>query len=194
MTRTTNGVLALAVAGVAFLAVACGKGAAEQALAAAGTALEQATPDIQKYLPGELKALTDGMASTKAAFEKGDYSAALTSAQGLLPKIQAAVAAAGKKKDELMAAFNSLKGSLPATVQSLTGRLGQLASAKSLPKGLDQATVEAAQANLGTVTQSWTDALAKFESGDIVTAVTQANDVKTKVEELAKVFLPAATK
>lgn len=191
MTRTATRVLALAVACTAVVSFACGKGAAEQALGAASKALEEATPDVQKYVPSELKALTEGMARSKAAFDRGEYKRALASAQALLPKIQAAVEAAQKQKDELVAAFDSLKSSLPTQVQSLTGRLARLASAKSLPPGLDQATVETAQANLGTVTRSWTDALAKFDQGDIVTAVNQARDVKTQVDELAKVFLPA---
>ena len=52
--------------------------------------------------------------------------------------------------------------------------------------------METAQANLETVSQSWTDAMAKFDAGDIVSAMTQATDVKIKVEEMAKAFLPAA--
>lgn len=190
MSRNPAQTLVLAL-GLVALAAACGKGAAEQALSAANSALDQAKPEIEKYVPGELKALSSEMSKAKAAFDKGDYKGALAAGQGVAAQVQAALQAAQKKKDELVAAFGELQSTLPALVESLKKRLATLARAQTLPAGLDQATVETAQANLETVSQAWTDAMAKFEAGDIVTAMTQANDVKLKVEEMAKAFLPA---
>ena len=193
MIRTPSRVLA-ALCVAALFSAACGKGAAEQAIAAASAAFEQAKPDVEKYVPGEFKQISDGLARTKTAFDKSDYKGALASAQALLPKIQAALEAAKKKKDELMASFSQLKANLPAMVDALKRRLTELAASNKLPADLDKETVEAAQANLGTVTTSWTEALSKFDSGDVTAAVTQANDVKNKVEEMATVFLPAPAK
>ena len=136
---------------------------------AANAALDQAKPEIEKYVPGELKALTSEMSKAKAAFDKGDYKRALAAGQAVVPKVQAALEAARKKKDELVAAFDQLKDTLPALVDALKARLWRkLARAQTLPAGLDQATVETAQANLETVSKSWTEAMAKFDSGDIV--------------------------
>jgi HAMP domain-containing protein len=191
MSRIPTRGLVLAL-GLLALATACGKGAAEQALSAASSALDQARPEIEKYVPGELTAITSAMSKARAAFDKGDYKGALAAGQGVVGKVQAALEAAKKRKDELVAAFGQLRSTLPAMVDALKGRLGALASAKTLPAGLDKETVETAQANLETVGRSWSDAMSKFDSGDIVTAMTQANDVKTKVEEMAKAFLPAA--
>ena len=185
---------ALGVVGVALFAVACGKGAAEQALAAASAAYEQAKPEIEKYVPGDLKEITDGLRAAKTSFERGEYKRTLASAQALLPKVEAAAAAASQKKDELLATFAELKTSLPARVDSLKRRLTQLAAAQKLPSDLDQETVRTAQDNLGSLGAAWTDALARFDSGDVVGAVTKATDVKAKVEEMAKVFLPASRK
>jgi hypothetical protein len=179
----------------ALFLVACGKGPAEQAIKAADAALQAARPEIEKYVPSEFAQLTQGLAAAKAQFDKGDYKGALASAQDLVPKIQAAVEAAKKKKEELIAAFTQLKASLPGMVQGLTSQLAALAAAKKLPAGVDKATVEAAQSNLGGVTKTWTDALASFEKGDVIQAVDQANKVKAAVEELAKAFpAPAAKK
>ncbi len=186
-------VLGVVCAAVLF-AGACGKGAAEQAIAAASAAFEQAKPEVEKYVPGDFKQISDGLARTRAAFDKGDYKGALASAQALLPKIQVALEAAKKRKDELVASFDQRKASLPGLVDSLKRRLTQLAAAKTLPADLDKETVETAQANLGTVTTAWTEALSKFDSGEVIAAVTAANDVKTKVEEMAQVFLPAHAK
>ena len=179
---------ALGVVGVALFAVACGKGAAEQALAAASAAVEQARPEVEKVAPAELKQISDSLAGAKASFDKGDYKRALASAQALIPKVQATVEGARKKKDELVASFGERKASLPAMVDSLKRRLAQLAAARELPAGLDQETVATAQANLGSVAAAWTDALSRFDAGDLIAAVTEANDVKAKVEEMANAF------
>jgi len=178
--------------GVAALAAGCGKGAAEQALASASSALDQARPEIERYVPDDLKAISGDMSKAEAAFDRGDYKGALAAGQSLLPRVHAALEAANRKKDELVAAFTQLRSSLPARMDALKERLGQLARAQTLPDGLDQSTVATAQENLETVGKAWTQALSKFDSGDIVTAVTQASDVKTKVEEMAKAFLPAS--
>jgi len=183
-----------ALLAAALFVVACGKGPAEQALKAANTALEAARPEVEKYVPSEFQQLTDSAAAAKAQLDKGDYRAALESAQALLPRIQAAVEAAKKKKDELIATFGALKGSLPGMVEALGARLTSLAAMKKLPAGLDKAGVAAAQANLGGVTRSWAEALASFDKGDVVQAVDQANKVKGTVEEMAKAFLPAKEK
>jgi hypothetical protein len=116
----------------------------------------------------------------------------LKSAQDLLPRIQAAVAAAKAKKDELMASFNQMKDSLPGMVEGLTARVTELAAMKKLPKGIDKAAVTAAQAELGDVTKGWGDALATFGRGDVVQAVEAATKVKTKVEEMTRALAPPA--
>jgi ABC-type transporter Mla subunit MlaD len=180
------------VLGVALFAVACGKGSAEQALVAASAAVEQARPEIEQYVPAELKEITDGLRAAKTSFERGDYKRTLASAQALVPKVQAAADAASQKKDELVTTFADLKASVPGRVDSLKRRLTQLAAATKLPSDLDQETVQTAQANLGSLSAVWTDAIARFDSGDVVGAVTKATDVKAKVEEMAKVFLPAS--
>ena len=185
---------ALGVVGAALFAVACGKGVAEQALAAASAAVEQAKPEVEKYVPGELKQLSDDLRAAKASFDKGDYKRTLTLAEALLPKVQAAVQAATEKKSELVASFDERKAHLPAMIDSLKRRLAELAAAQKLPADLDQETVATAQANLGSVAAAWTDALAKFDSGDVIAAVTKANDVKEKVEEMAKVIPPGPRK
>jgi hypothetical protein len=93
-----------------------------------------------------------------------------------------------------VASFQQLDATLPAMVGSLKKRLAQLAEAPTLPAELDKETVEAAQANLESVSKAWTEALSRFNSGDVVAAVAQANDVKAKVEEMASVFEPAKAK
>lgn len=187
-----NLVRGLAVVAVCALAAACSKAPAEQALKAADAALEAARPEVEKYVPAEFGQLTSAASAAKAQFEKGDYAEALKSAQDLMPKIQAAVAAAKAKKDELVASFNQMKDSLPGMVQGLTARVTELAAMKKLPKGIEKSAVTAAQADLGDVTKGWSDALASFGKGDVIQAVDAATKIKAKVEEMSKSLAPPA--
>lgn len=174
-------------------AVACGKAPAEQALKAADAALEAARPEVEKYVPAEWKSLSEAAAAAKTQFEQGHYKEALEGAQGLMPKVQAAIAAAEAKKKALVATFESLKASLPSTLDALGKQLAAYAAMKKLPAGIDKAAVAAAQTELPNVTQAWTDAAAAFDGGDIMKAVDSGLSVKTKLDELAKTFMPTAT-
>jgi hypothetical protein len=60
-----------------------------------------------------------------------------------------------------------------------------LAAAKSLPKGMTKDMLATAQADLGSVTESWTAASSAFQGGDIPKAVATAQGVKAKAEALA---------
>ena len=53
-----------------------------------------------------------------------------------------------------------------------------------LPKGVDQATADAAKVGLEQVKSDWTSALADFNMGKVTDAVTKANAIKAKADEL----------
>jgi len=175
------------------LASGCGKAPAEQALKAADAALAAARPEVERYIPVEWQALSGGAATAKAQFDQGNYKEALASAQGLLPKIQAAVTAAENKKKELMTAFEAMRGSLPGTLDALSKQLTAYTAMKRLPAGMDKAAVAAAQAELPAVAQTWASASAAFDADDVIKAVDEAIQVRTKVEAWSKIFLPTAT-
>ena len=136
MRHLTKGIAALAVASLALFAVGCNKGPAADALDAADQALAAATPEIERYVPEELGSLTSAAQAARSEFEKGNYTEALKAAQALPAKIQAALAAATAKKDQLVAAWNDMSGSLAGLVQAITGKVTGLAAAKALPKGM----------------------------------------------------------
>jgi hypothetical protein len=178
---------------LSVLAAACGKAPAEQALKAADAALEAARPEVEKYVPAEWQALSGAAAAAKSQLEQGNYKEALVSAQGLVPKIQTAVTAAQDKKKGLMTGFEAMKGSLPGMLDVVSKQLAAYAAMKKLPAGIDKGAVAAAQAELPSLTQNWASALTAFDGGDMIKAVDTAFQVKAKVEELSKTFLPTAT-
>jgi len=177
---------------LAGLAAACGKGPAEEALKAATAAIEAARPQLETYVPAEFKQLSDGAAAAKAQFDKGDYKAALQAAQDLLPKTKAALAAAEQKKQELVTAFDHIKGSLPAMVDALTARANALAAMRRLPNGVDKAALQNAQAALGTLANGWAEATASFDKGEVIQAVNKATQLQSQVLDLTQALTPAA--
>jgi len=185
MRHLTKGIATLAVVSLALFAGACNKGPAEAALNAADQALAAAKPEIEKYVPEELGSLTAAAQAARSELEKGNYTEALKAAQDLPAKIEAALAAAAAKKDQMVAAWNEVSGSLPGAVQAITDKLTGLAAAKALPKGMTRDMLAAAQTDLGSVTQAWSEATAAFQGGDIPRALETAEGVKAKADALA---------
>ena len=191
MARHTRRPLAPLVAALVLLAAACGRGPAEEALKAAEASLDAARPAVEKYIPAEMKALTDAASAARAQLKRGNYKAALAAAASLEAKAKVASEAARKKKDELQASFAALEKTLPGEVQALRKRLAALARGDASSADMDQETVETARANLDRLAKSWDEARQKLGRDEVVQAVEQAEKVKTQLEEMARAFLPA---
>ena len=185
MRHLTKGLAALAVASLALSAVACNKGPAQEALAEADRALAAARPDLEKYLPDELAEFTAAVQAARSQFEEGRYTDALKAVQDLPLEIQVAVGAAKVMKNELAARWKEMSATVPGLVQAIDAKVAELAAAKRLPKGMDDARFAAARTDIESVTQAWSEATAAFQGGDIPRAVRTAQDVKAKAEALA---------
>ena len=164
------------------LAVGCGKAPAEAALKAADEAIEAVRPDAEKYVADEFKGLADAAAEAKAAFDKGDYKAAMTAAQELPAKAQAVGAAAAAKKEAMTQAWSAMAAGLPGMVDAIKAKVTELAAMKRLPKGMDKAKLDEAKAGLDSLTQSWGEADTAAKAGDVTGAMAKGNEVQTKVE------------
>lgn len=184
MRHLTRVIAALAAASLAF-AAGCNKGPAEAALKAADQALAAAGAEVERYVPEEFASLSGALAAAKAELEKGNYTEALKAAQALPARIDAAAAAASRKKEELTGAWTGLSTSLPPAVQAITDKMAALAASASLPKGMTKDLVVNYQRDLDTIRQAWNDAGTAFRGGDIPRAVRTAQDVKAKAEALA---------
>jgi predicted small lipoprotein YifL len=184
--------LALAAA-IAALTTACSqKGPAEEALKAADAAVTAAKGSVEKFVPDQWKALNDSLKDAKDKFGKGDYPAALTAAQAIAPKAQDAIKAAAAKKEEFTKTWTDLSGSVPNALKATEDKVGALAAMKKLPKGIDKAKVEAAQANLADTKKTWDEATAAAKAGDVTTAVAKAKPLKEKAADIDKSLEPAA--
>jgi prophage DNA circulation protein len=176
-------VLPLAVAG-------CGKGPAEAALKAADEAIAKVQPEAEKFVPDQFKALQDAAATAKAAFDKGDYSAALTAAKDLPGKANEVMAAAAARKEEMVGQWNALAESMPAVVKGLEDKVAAIEAMKKLPKGFTKDDLTAAWTQVRAVTAQWTQAINAFNAGLLDQALKAGNDAKVQAEELGKLLGP----
>ncbi len=177
-----------AAAAAALLFVACenpAKAPADAAIKAAEAAVDAAKAEAQKYVPDQLKAVQDAVAAAKAKFTSGEYPAALTAAQDAAKKAGELAAAAKAKKDELFAAWNAVSAQVNGQVKAINEKLAELAKAKKLPKGLDKETVQKAKDEVAAVAKDWTDAAAKYGSGQMQEALAAAKGLASRVGEIA---------
>jgi hypothetical protein len=171
---------------VALAACASQKEPADAAIKSAQSAFSAVSAEAQKYVPDQAKAVQDGLTAAQTAFTNGDYASALTQAQALPARITALGAAISAKKAELTTQWNTMSAGIPKLVEALSSRVDMLTKSKGLPKGITKETVTAAQSGVATAKQDWQAATSAASSGDLATAMRQANDVKTRVVGLMK--------
>jgi hypothetical protein len=176
--------LLIVVAAVVAVGCANQKAPAEAAIASAETAFAAVQAEADKYVPDQSKAITDAITSAKDAVTKGDYQAALTTAQGLPAKISELGTAIAAKKTALTATWTTLSSALPGVVQAIESRVGILSKSKKLPAGLDQAKFDSAKAGLASMTSAWGDATSAFGAGNLTDAIAKGESVKAKATEV----------
>ncbi|HEY2119523.1 MAG TPA: hypothetical protein VGH37_10095 [Candidatus Acidoferrum sp.] len=176
--------------GIALLVGGCGnaqRDATEAAVNAAQTAINAATNTAEKYVPEQTKAAQEALKAAKDYMAKGDYGAALKSAQDGAQKAKDALSAASAKKEEWANTWNSLNQSVPKTMNEIQAKMNAYVKSGKLPKGVDQTQMEAAKVQFEQLKQGWTDATAAYKNGNFVDAMSKATTFKdglAKVKEL----------
>lgn len=171
---------------------------AQKALAEVESTLSAAQADAAKYAPDQLRAVNDRLAELKAAFDKQDYKAVVAGAPALLGEARSLADAAAAKKTEFAEAlkgqWTSLSAALPQQVTEIETRLGVLEKARRLPDGISKDVLTNARAGLDQAKTLWGEATAAFGAGNLEEAVTKANGVKARADELVAVLgiAPAA--
>jgi hypothetical protein len=161
---------------------------AQKAISDIEAAVAAAGDDATKYVPDEVRAVNDQVATLKAQFDKKDYKGVIAAAPAVLAKAQALVASAAAKKTESMDALNaewgSLAASVPQAVAAIQSRVDILSKSKKLPAGMDKATLESTKTGLAEANTLWTHATAAQSSGDLEQSVGLARQTKEKADGL----------
>jgi hypothetical protein len=180
--------LALALAALAVAACANKMEPAQKAIADIEAAVAAAGEDATKYIPDQVQAVSDQVASLKGMFDKKDYKGVLAAAPAILAQAQGLVAASAARKtevmDQLTGEWTGLAESVPQAVAAIQSRVDILSKAKKLPSGMDAATLDGVKSGLAEANEMWSQATAAQASGDLEQAVSLANQVRTRADEL----------
>jgi hypothetical protein len=180
--------LALVLAAVAIAGCANKMEPAQKAIADIEAAITAAGADATKYIPDQVQAVNDQLANLKAMFDKKDYKGVLAGAPAVLTAAQGLATEAAAKKTEMMDMYagewSNLASSVPQAVAAIQSRVDVLSKSKKLPAGMDKAALESVKTDLADANTMWTQATQAQAAGDLEQAVTLAQQVKTKADEL----------
>jgi hypothetical protein len=185
----------LLAAMMAALIVGCAsqKQPAEQAIAAADTALGAVRDQAQKYVPDQLQAVDAQIASAKDSFAKGDYKAVVAAGPAIMAAISSLKDAASAKAADAEAALSKAKDAwssvstdVPKMVEAIQSRVDMLSKSHHLPKNVSKDSLAAAKSGLDSMKSMWSDASAAASSGDYTGAMAKAQAVKDKATEIMK--------
>lgn len=180
--------IALVLAAFAIAGCANKMAPAQKAIADIEAAVAAAGEDATKYIPAEVQAVNDQVTNLKAMFDKKDYKGVLAAAPALLTQAQGLTSAAAAKKTEMMDAYagewSTLSSSVPEAVAAIQSRVDVLSKSKKLPAGMDAATLDSVKTSLAEANTMWSQATEAQAAGDLEQAVTLAQQVKTRTDEL----------
>jgi hypothetical protein len=164
---------------------------AEQAVAAAESALTNIRDMATHYAPDQLQTVDAQLAQAKDSLAKGDYKGVLAAMPALnsaisnlkdtaTAKQQEAEAASAKAKD----VWGPLSSDVPKMVDAISSRVDILSKSHHLPKGVTKDTLAAAKSGLDSMKSAWSDASTAATSGDYTTAVSKGQAVKDQASQI----------
>ncbi len=160
---------------------------AEQAVAAADSALVPIRDSALKYAPDQLKAIDAQLNSAHDALAKGDYKGVLAAMPALnsaisslkdtvTAKQQEAQAAADKARDD----WAAVSKDVPRMIDAIDSRVKTLSKSHHLPKGVTKQGLADAKSGVDSMKSEWSDASTAATSGDYTSAMTKAQEVKDR--------------
>jgi hypothetical protein len=168
------------------------RGRAEDAIAAADSAVAAVSAEAKRIAPEELTPLTDAIAAAQSAVTSGEFQAAIDGVAGIAARAEALGASLPEKKAALEKDWNALGTAMTANVAKAQGKLDQATRSKRYPTGLDANTVTRLQETMNSARTAWDEATATWGRGDLADAWWQGVVVRRQVTEvMLAVGLPA---
>jgi len=178
-----------ALSALLLLAGGCSqKDPAQEAIAAAESALAAVYEDAQKYVPERYAEVKSQLEAARAAFNDERYADAIAAVKDVPARAEELAKASLEGKQKLLAELNvewaRLSGSLPGIITGIETRLGELGRMRRLPKGMDKQLLEEANAAFGNAKGAWDEASAAFMAGNFEAAVAKARDAEAMAQDL----------
>lgn len=187
----------LSLLAAALVAAGCAgqKEPATKAVAEVEAALNTLRADATKYASDELRQADAAVAGLKDSLAKKDYKSVVASAPAVSGQVSALQQTVVTKKSEMDSAvaaatqqWQSLAAEVPKMVEAIQSRVDILSQSRKLPKNLTKEAFESAKGGLEAMKIAWAEATAMFGAGNAVDAVTKAQAVKEKGNEVMQVL------
>lgn len=175
------------VLGIALMTGACGdrqKDATEEAINAAQSAINSVRAEAEKYVPEQLHAAETTLQSARNSLEKGDYGAALAGARDAANKARDIAVAAAGTKEEWKKTWNDLNESMPKSMDQVKNRIDAYSHGARMPEGLDKDVLEEAKKQYAELKQSWENAKAAAQQGNLGDAIQKSTGLRDAVAKL----------
>jgi hypothetical protein len=178
-------IISLCCLSLGLLAAGCGMGKApaQAAITGAEQALNAVREEAVKFVPDQFAAVEKVMNDAKAAFDKGDYAAALNTAKDVPAKVKDLYTAIEAKKAELPAIWEGLAKDMPKLIAEVKAFVAKA-------KGADKAAMETAKADVKGLDATWAKAQEAFKAGNLIDAVSNATGIKEKIEQIKASLAP----
>ena len=185
--RSVRAIL-LAVTASVVLGACSQKDPAATAIDAAESALAAVHEQAQKYVPSQYAEVKVRLDEARKAFGEERYEDALAIAKELPARArelsEAAIAARDRLAAEIVVDWERLQAELPDLVAGLESRVAELSSARRLPEGVGQETLEQARDGLELAVDAWEQAREAFDAGNLEGAVARGLEADRLVREL----------
>src|SRR5215470_17143638 len=176
------------------------KAPAEQAIAAAESALTNIRDQASHYAPDQLQAVDAQLNGVKDSFAKGDYKGVMAAMPALNTAISGLKDAATAKQQEAEAAsakakdvWGPMSTDVPKMVDAIQSRVDILSKSHHLPKGVTKDTLAAAKTGLDSMKSAWNDASTAATAGDYTTATAKGQAVKDQAAQIMQSLGMAAS-
>jgi PBP1b-binding outer membrane lipoprotein LpoB len=164
---------------------------AQQAVAAAETALTNVRDAATHYAPDQLQAVDAQLASAKDSLAKGDYKGVLAAMPALNTAIKTLGDTATAKQQEADAANDKAKDAwgpmstdVPKMVDAISSRVDILSKSHHLPKGVTKDSLASAKSAVDSMKSTWGAASSAATSGDYATAVSKGQGVRDQASQV----------
>lgn len=174
---------ALAVALIVAVSCASLEGPAKAVLEKVDRAWVAVRADAAKYAPEAMESVDKTLAEARRHLSDRDYSKAIAEGKRLLSDIDGLKAAIAAKKVELDKAWASASARVPGMVDAAKAKAETLSRAAKLPPGVTKDMVAAAKSAAAEAEAAWTDAVKRFESGELKDAMDKVAAAKKRIAE-----------
>ncbi len=168
----------MAVLAIAVLA-GCGgpKRAAEQAIAAADSALAPIAEEAARVVPEQLQPLTASVADARSALANGEFEAAAAGVTDFPARAMALAATVEQLKKDYAADFATLSEAMPRNLEAINRKLARP------PRSLSRERVTELRATHDAAAAEWPAVAQEYQSGAVASAMGKAFVLKARVSE-----------